>query len=60
MPYPDEPDHDDRDRDDRGADKRRRPTRPARPAWDAAMSWVDDLEREAVTPASATTEADEA
>jgi len=33
---------------------------PYSPAWDAAMSWVDDLEREAVTAASVTGEAEEA
>jgi hypothetical protein len=32
---------------------------PFSPAWDAAMSWVEDLERERVTRATTPTEADE-
>ena len=33
---------------------------PYSPAWDAAMSWVEDLEREAVMAARTPVEADEA
>jgi hypothetical protein len=33
---------------------------PFSPAWDAAMSWVEDLEREGTTRTPAPTEVDEA